>query len=98
MVKKLGLKKKAKTTLKKEVHLPIKLPDNKFGDFLSKKRKLPLATYFQESFRELKKVNWPTRKESLKLTLAVVVFTAIFTLFTALADLGISAVVERILL
>ena len=90
--------KRLSKSLSKEVHLPINLPDNKVGKALTKKRRLPLARYFSESWKELRKVTWPSRKESLKLTLAVILFTAVFTLFLAVADIGISNVVERVLI
>lgn len=98
MADKKAAKKKLKKALKKEVDLPIKLPDNRIGQSLQKKRRLPLTAYFVESWAELKKVTWPSRRESIKLTLAVIVFTAFFTIFTALSDVGISNVVERVLL
>ncbi len=97
-----GIKKRvakhSKKVLKKEVNLPVPLPDNKVGRALKKKRRAPLAKYFSEAWAELRKVTWPSRKETLKLTLAVALFTAFFTVFTALLDLGITNVVERILL
>ena len=94
--KKVG--KKVTKTLKKEVHLPIKTPDTKTGNALSKKRRIPFAAYVSDSWTEIKRVVWPSRKESFKLTFAVIIFTAIFTLILALADVGISNVVERVLL
>lgn len=87
-----------KAAVKKEVNLPIKLPDNKIGATLGKKRRLPLAKYISESFTEIKKVTWPNRKETFKLTFAVIIFTTIFTLFMMIADFGIGNVVERVLL
>ena len=39
-----------------------------------------LLTYLKESRRELQKVNWPTRKEVLRMTIAVVVFSGIVAL------------------
>lgn len=93
-----SLKLSLKKILKKEVNLPIKLPSNRIGSALQKKRTIFFGKYFSESWAEIKKVTWPSRKESLKLTLAVILFTLIFTLFMSLTDLGVSNVVERILL
>ena len=98
MANKKAVNKKVKKILKKEIDLPIKLPNNSVGRSLQKKRRIPLANYIAESWTELKKVTWPSRRESLKLTFAVVLFTAFFTLFTAVSDFGISNVVERVLL
>lgn len=98
MVKNKRNRKSLRKALKKEVHLPIHLPDNKVGKALSKNRRLPMAKYVSESFTELKRVTWPSRRESIKLTFAVIVFTAVFTIFMSLADFGIGGVVERVLL
>ena len=98
MATKKTKRKALKSSLSKEVHLPIRLPESKIGKTLGKQRRLPLAKYFSESYAEMKKVTWPSRKETLKLTFAVIVFTTIFTLFMTIADLGIGNVVERVLL
>lgn len=88
--------KSPKSILKKEVNIP--LPKNKAGDFLGKKRNIHGPKYFRESYQELKKVKWPTRKEALKLTFAVFIFTAIFTILISIADWGFSNLVEGIFL
>lgn len=98
-------KKKVSKVLKKEVHLPIKLPDNKVGKHLGKARRLPLpwplrpiGRYLNDSRKELKKVTWPSRKEAWKLTFAVVMFTMVLMIIIVIADFGLSRLVERILL
>ncbi|MEK7566190.1 MAG: preprotein translocase subunit SecE [Patescibacteria group bacterium] len=45
-----------------------------------------LKNYLQESWIELKRVNWPTRKESINLTLAVIVFSIIIMVFLGVLD------------
>ena len=45
---------------------------------------------------ELRKVAWPTRRETMRLSLIVFVFLVIMTTLIALFDLGISNVVLRI--
>ena len=79
MADKKPTRKAVKETLRKEVHLPINLPDNKVGSALGKQRRLPFAKYVSESWTELRKVTWPSRRETIRLTLAVIIFTAIFT-------------------
>jgi preprotein translocase subunit SecE len=79
------------------------MPDNKLGRLLSKRVPAPkplskFFNYVKESRRELKKVTWPKRREALNLTLAVLVFTAIFTGFTTLLDLGLEQVVRILFL
>ena len=98
MAKKSSKRKLVSKALKKEVELPIKLPDNRVGKTLVKKRNIIFGRYFRESWGEIKKVTWPNRKETLKLTFAVILFTAVFTIFMSLTDVGVSNVVERILL
>jgi len=45
-----------------------------------------LINYFSESYRELKKVSWPDRKELLKSTLIVLVIVAITAILVFLFD------------
>lgn len=87
--------------LKKEFHMPM--PKNKFGNFLSHRIRLPkfirkIGSYFKYSWRELKKVNWPKRKETWKLTFAVIIFTVIFSFLLTLLDAGFELIAERIFL
>jgi len=45
-----------------------------------------LKKYIQESWIELRRVNWPTRKEAINLTLAVIVFSIIIMVFLGVLD------------
>jgi preprotein translocase SecE subunit len=54
--------------------------------------------YFINSFRELRQVTWPTRRETWKLTFAVLIFAVMFGLVISLADYGLSNAVKRIVL
>lgn len=53
--------------------------------------------FFQEAKAELKKVTWPTRKETVATGIAVMVLTFIMALFLGIADLGLTKIVELIL-
>lgn len=53
--------------------------------------------YFRESWHELRKVTWPTRRETYKLTLAVFVFAVSFGLLIALVDFGLDKVFKQLL-
>jgi len=55
-----------------------------------------LVQYFQDSKVELKKVVWPSRKETLGLTWVILVFVIIISLFLGVSDLGLSKVVKLI--
>ena len=46
-----------------------------------------VVRYFKETWVELKKVNWPTRREALNLTLIVLAVTAFMALLLGAIDL-----------
>jgi preprotein translocase subunit SecE len=50
-------------------------------------KKLPPVTFFQEVIAELKKVTWPTRQETIKLTLVVLTVSAIIGVFVGGLDI-----------
>jgi preprotein translocase SecE subunit len=54
--------------------------------------------YLRNSWHELKLVTWPSFKESLRLTWAVLLFAIIFGTSVALIDYGLNSVFKRILL
>jgi len=47
---------------------------------------LRLVDYFKEVKTEVKKVNWPTRKQTIKLTLIVIGITIAVSAFLGLLD------------
>lgn len=57
-----------------------------------------IGGYFAGSWRELRQVNWPTRKATWGMTLAVILFTLAFTIVIVLLDLGFEQLFKRILL
>ncbi len=83
-----------KTVGSKSYNLPT--PKGRTGKVLAKRIRGP--KYFRESWAELKKVTWPNRQETWRLTWAVFIFSAFFALFTSLADFGLTKAVERIIL
>ncbi|MBG0778177.1 MAG: preprotein translocase subunit SecE [Desulfovibrionaceae bacterium] len=56
-----------------------------------------LKDFFEESKVELKKVTWPTRKETTTTSIAVLVLVVVMSLFLGIVDLGLSKLVELIL-
>lgn len=46
-----------------------------------------LGHYLRDSWRELRQVRWPNRKATWKMTLAMLVYCAIFLVFIVLLDL-----------
>lgn len=57
-----------------------------------------LPPYFRNSWKELRQVKWPGRKESLQLTFAVLVFSTVFGILVTSVDYGLDKVFKRILL
>ena len=57
-----------------------------------------IPRYFRKSFKELKLVTWPNRKQTRQLTFAVVVFATIFAIFIACLDFVLDKIFKRILL
>jgi preprotein translocase subunit SecE len=59
---------------------------------------VPRATNFVvEVWSELKKVHWPTRKETYAATIVVIVITVIVAIFLGVVDYALSHVVRAIL-
>jgi preprotein translocase subunit SecE len=54
--------------------------------------------YFRNSWKELKLVTWPTKRESRRLTLAVIIFAVVFGVLVAIVDYGLDKLFKRILL
>lgn len=46
---------------------------------------------------EIKKVTWPTRKETMVTSVAVLVLVVVMTVFLGVVDLGLSKLIEFIL-
>ena len=55
------------------------------------------SQYLRESRLELKKVVWPTRKEVLATTLAVLALVSVMCLYLGLVDFGLSKLMHLIL-
>lgn len=49
--------------------------------------------FIKEAQAELKKVVWPSRKETIRITIAVIILSLVVAAFLGLADLGLSKVV-----
>lgn len=54
--------------------------------------------YLYDSLSELRDVTWPSFRESLRLTGAVIIFAIIFGFFVAIVDFGLDKVFKQILL
>ena len=87
---------KVGTVLKKE-YTPFKTSDSKTGKFLGRRTSLT-PMYFVESFRELKKVTWPTRKTAAKLTMAVFLFSVSLATLVRAIDYGFDRLFKDVIL
>jgi len=56
-----------------------------------------IIQFFHEVKAELKKVNWPTRKETIASTSVVLVIVFIIAVFLFIADQGLSFLIRIIL-
>lgn len=55
-------------------------------------------SYIRSSWKELKEVTWPTRREGRRLTTAVILFSIVFGLLIAIVDYGLDKLFKDILL
>ena len=56
-----------------------------------------LKEFFEESQVEIKKVVWPSRKETVQTSIAVLALVVVMSLFLGFVDLGLTKLVEYIL-
>jgi preprotein translocase subunit SecE len=52
------------------------------------------AEFFKEAWQELKKVHWPTRKETYVATLVVVIVVLLISFFLAAVDFGLTRAIQ----
>ena len=76
---------------KQEKNLP---PDGKSGEPNLFQQSLD---FFREVKVELKKVTWPTRKQTTGTTIVVIIFVFVVSAFLGLFDLGLSKLVQVVL-
>ena len=54
--------------------------------------------YFVNSWREVRQVTWPTRRETWRLTLAVFIFAVVFGALIAGVDKGLDLLFKKVIL
>jgi preprotein translocase SecE subunit len=60
---------------------PVKVPQKgRFGRILGKRFNL-IPGFITNAWKELRQVNWPSRKDALRMTFAVIVFAVVFAIF-----------------
>lgn len=55
-------------------------------------------SFVRGSWQELKEVTWPTRREGLRLTGAVIIFSVIFGILIAIVDYGLDKLFRQVFL
>jgi preprotein translocase SecE subunit len=80
----------------KEYH-PIKAPQKKGIRHLNKRVHF-IPRFLKNSWAELKQVAWPSKKDALRLTFAVIIFSVVFAIFVQILDFLFSKLVKEIIL
>ncbi|HEY6200219.1 MAG TPA: preprotein translocase subunit SecE [Candidatus Binatia bacterium] len=52
--------------------------------------------FFKEAWQELKKVHWPSQKETYAATVVVIIVVLILGLFLAVVDFGLTRAIQAI--
>ena len=85
---------KKRLTKRVDFKVPV---GGKFGNWLNRDANL-MPKYFKDSYRELQKVTWPSRKDTWKLFVAVMVFAIVMAAIIAAADVLFEEIIERTIL
>ena len=55
------------------------------------------SSFFKEAWQELKRVHWPTRKETYAATSVVIILVLLIALYLALVDFGLTRTIRALL-
>ena len=53
--------------------------------------------FIEESWQELKKVHWPSRKETYAATFVVIIVVVLVSIYLAVIDLGLTKAIQSII-
>jgi preprotein translocase SecE subunit len=76
----------------------LRIPSNPLTRGLGKFFRFITPNYFINSWREVKQVTWPSRRETWRLTGAVFVFAIVFGAMVAVIDKGLDEVFKKLVL
>ena len=76
----------------------VHLPQNRFFRILKRVLGWLAPRYFINSWREVRQVTWPGRKETWRLTLAVFIFAFVFGLMVYGVDRGLDEIFKKYVL
>ena len=68
-------------------------PAKKVGGILAS---VLLLRFFRDAWGELRQVQWPTARETVRLTIAVFIFSLVFGTIIALTDYGLGKVFRKV--
>lgn len=93
-------KRKPASRIKKLLQKRVSIPANgKLGSDVKVPKPLrAIGAYFAGSYQELRQVRWPTRRASLGLTFAVIVFTGIIAALILALDHGFEYIFKQVIL
>ncbi len=57
-----------------------------------------IKKYFVDSYNELKKVNWPTRKETVNLTIIIIALSLFVAIFLGTIDIVGAYIIEKLVI
>jgi preprotein translocase subunit SecE len=55
------------------------------------------AEFFEESWQELKKVHWPSRKEAYAATLVVLIVVVLVSIYLAVVDFALTKAIQAVI-
>jgi preprotein translocase SecE subunit len=55
-----------------------------------------LFKFFREAWAEMRQVEWPTARETVRLTMAVFIFSVVFGAIIAITDFGLDKVFKKV--
>ncbi|HXG51019.1 MAG TPA: preprotein translocase subunit SecE [candidate division Zixibacteria bacterium] len=53
--------------------------------------------FFEESWQELKKVHWPSRKETYAATAVVIIVVVLVSIYLAIIDFGLTKAIQSLI-
>lgn len=78
-------------------YTPIKIKKGKLAKISSKRVRF-IPKYFKSSFTEMKEVQWPSPRQALSLTFAVVAFSVAIALFVQILGYGFDKLFKEVIL
>lgn len=76
----------------------ISWPFRMIGRGIKKIGRYIIPSYFKKSWAELKQVSWPNWHDSWRLTVAVIIFSAVFGALITVVDYGLDKLFRQILI